>query len=196
MKRRTGFLAGLLVMWGLGFVQVMLAQGHGGGGHAQEMHGGAPQHGEQVGHGYIPQHGPAARPQEQQRYQPQGEQRRSFQDQPGHPEAPHVHPQNDEWVGHTRSDDAHYHLDHPWERGHFGGPIGPQHIWRLHGGRRDRFDVGGFYFQVAPYDYGYVGDWLWDSDDIILYDDPDHPGYYLAYNPRLGTYVHVLYLGP
>ncbi len=126
-----------------------------------------------------------------------GEQHRTFQDQPGHPPAPHVHSQGDRWVGHdTGRNDVHYHLDHPWEHGRFTGPIGPQHIWRLHGGNRDRFDVGGFFFQAAPYDYDACADWLWDNDDIVIYLDPDHDGWYLAYNARLGTYVHVMYLGP
>jgi hypothetical protein len=103
-----------------------------------------------------------------------------------------VHPDGT-WVGHE--DRARYHLDHPWAHGHFPGVLGPSHVWRLEGGGPNRFWFGGFYFGVAPADLGFVTGWNWASDDIVLYDDPDDPGYYLAYNPRLGVYVHVLYLG-
>jgi hypothetical protein len=100
------------------------------------------------------------------------------------------------WIGHDSGRrDPHYHLDHPWDHGHFPGRLGRGHLFHLAGGGRDRFWFDGFYFGVAPYDFGYVGDWLWDSDQVTLYDDPDHVGWYLAYNVRLGRYVHVRYLG-
>jgi hypothetical protein len=164
-----------------------------GGGHPGGI-GHATAGGGHVGGGFVPQRGPV--PMRGNGYHPQpggnfGQ--HGFQDQPGHPDAPHVH-DNGRWYGH-QGGDAHYHLDHPWEHGHYPGQFGPRYVFRLGGGNPNRFFFNGFYFGVADYDLAYCDGWLWDSDDIVLYDDPDDPGWYLAYNPRLGTYVHVQYFG-
>jgi hypothetical protein len=198
MKVDVKACIGLAVVVFMSVVPAFAQQGDVVNGRASEMtaqvsgggYGGRP--GSMFGGGYIPSKGP----------EPfcchlpvGGRHRASFQDGEGHPHPPHVH-HDGTWVGHDwGKDDDRFHLDHPFEHGRFPVPIGRDRVFRLAGGGPSRFRLTSYFFSVASFEFDYCKDWRWGSDDIVLYDDFDHEGWYLAYNVRLGTYVHVLYLG-
>ena len=179
---------------------VGLAQDKGRGG--EQRDGGRPA---AVGGGHIPARGPAparasapardSTPARSQQPAAAPENRIAVH-QNGHPDVPHVDARNSKWIGHDSGrNDPHYQMAQPFAHGRFTGGFGRQHVFVLAGGNRERFWFGNFYWDVAPYDYNIVVDWNWAGDQIVIYEDPDHPGWYLAYNPRLGTYAHVEYLG-
>jgi hypothetical protein len=185
MKRSIRFLVlGFFVVVLLVAVPVRGQERHEGG-----DHGNRDRHNDRDEH--IPKHGPRANRGEPR----EAQENRSYRDHDGHPDAPHVH-SNDRWIGHDGGrGDVHYRVERPWEHGRFHGGFGRGHDFRLAGGNRERFWFGSYYFNVAPYDYRFCDDWRWDSDRVVIYQDPDHDGLYLAYNARLGTYIHVTFLG-
>src|SRR5471032_526527 len=113
-----------------------------------------------VGRGYVPQHGPAPVRTPPPAAAAQRAQPRTLRDVPQHPDAPHVHPNNGSWIGHeTGRNDPRFHLDRPWEHGHFTLGFGPSYVFRLEGGSPQRFWFEGSYFQVSPADDAYAADW-------------------------------------
>jgi len=109
---------------------------------------------------------------------------------------PHV--ANDHWYGHDRPNDKRYVIAHPFEHGHFEhfGPSYRYNVLRFDRDHRRFWFPGGFGFEIASWDWDLCADWCWTcGDDYTVYEDSDHPGWYLLYNIHTGGYVHVQYIG-
>lgn len=109
---------------------------------------------------------------------------------------PHV--SNDHWYGHERGGDDRFHVEHPWEHGHFAR-FGPSYRYRVVRFDRDhrRFWFNGGGFEIAAWDWPQCEDWNWNggADDFVVYEDSDHVGWNLIYNIHTGVYVHAQFLG-
>jgi hypothetical protein len=110
---------------------------------------------------------------------------------------PHVH--EDHWYGHDRPSDKRYVIAHPYPHGRFEhfGPSYRYHVDRFDLGAHRFWFAGGFSFEIASWDWELASSWCWDcpGDNFVVYDDPDHAGWYLVYNAQTGVYVHAEYLG-
>jgi hypothetical protein len=109
---------------------------------------------------------------------------------------PHVN--NDRWYGHDAPGDRRYLMNRPFDHGQFAhvGPSYQYNILRIDRDHHRLWFPGGLCFEVASWDWPLGSDWCWDcGDDFVVYDDPDHIGWYLLYNIHTGVYVHVLYMG-
>jgi len=110
---------------------------------------------------------------------------------------PHV--SNNHWYGHEAPNDARFHVDHPFEHGRFAhfGPSYRYRVLRVDLAAHRFWFPGGFFFEVAAWDWAQCADWCWTcgSDDFVIYEDTDHEGWYLVYNIHTGIYVHAQFLG-
>lgn len=156
-------------------------QEHGGG----QAHGGI-----HANQGHIPEAGPphrdgGARPEVERR---DGGRINSM---------PHVN--HDHWYGHDRPNDRRFALAHPFEHGRFEhfGPSYRYHVERFDRDHHRFWFPGGFSFEIAAWDWPIADDWCWDcdADNFVVYDDPDHSGWYLIYNVATGAYIHAQYMG-
>jgi hypothetical protein len=159
--------------------------------HGGRAHGGGAQHANppRANNGRIPQ---APEPRKEPHTQREVE-----RDAGGHlNEVPHV--RNDHWYGHEAPDDKRFHVDHPFEHGRFErfGPSYRYRALRVDPDHHRFWFPGGFFFEIADWDWHEAADWCWTcGDDFVVYEDPDHPGWYLVYNVHTGVYVHAQYLG-
>ncbi len=108
------------------------------------------------------------------------------------------HYNNGRWYGNDRPDDPRYRLQRPFNQGRFphAGPAWRYNVVRIDPSLRRFWLPGGFFFQIATWDWPYCTNWCWNcGNNFVVYDDPDHPGWYLLYNLLTCMYVHVIYMG-
>lgn len=103
---------------------------------------------------------------------------------------------NNNWYGHAAPYDARFRLSQPFQYGRFALP-GPSHIYttsRVDAAAR-RIWLPGGQFEIADFDWATTAPWCWPCDQFVVYPDPDHAGWYLVYDVRMGEYVHAQFLG-
>jgi hypothetical protein len=111
-------------------------------------------------------------------------------------DTPHVN--HDRWFGHDVPNDERFRLERPFDHGRFAhlGPAVRHRVVRIDANLHRFWLSGGGFFDVAAWDWPLCADWCWScGDDFVVYDDPDHAGWYLLYNIHTGVYVHCQYLG-
>ncbi len=152
-----------------------------------------------MGGGYVPPRGP--QPQRQEHNQPQaqpqravpqpqhavppqavsrGQPNRNFRDMPDHPDAPHVHG-NGEWVEPLTTSAAMIPGCTSTIRLRAAASLSVSALATSSTSRAATANASWFngaYFSVAPFDFAYVGDWDWNADPIVIYEDPEDPGWY------------------
>ena len=146
-----------------------------------------------------------ARPRANEGHIPPAPQRHSQGDRGREPERlpngrvddrPHV--DHDHWYGHDGRDDTRFRVSRPFERGRFDR-VGPSYRYGIerYDARAHEFWIAGRGgFQIASWDWRLASDWCWTcADNYVVYDDPDHDGWYLVYNIDTGVYVHAQFIG-
>src|SRR5271165_2118923 len=158
MKIRVAFMLVLAVL-----ATFTISAQRGGGGGVGQPRGNAPR----ANQGHIPpQPAPRSSPHTKPEVERDAGRRQNA--------TPHVN--NDHWYGHDRPNDSRYRIEHPFEHGHFE-KFGPSYRYPIERFDRDhhRFWLpGGFYFEIALWDWPTCADWCWDcGDDYTIYEDSD-----------------------
>jgi Ni/Co efflux regulator RcnB len=92
--------------------------------------------------------------------------------------------------------DRRFQLDRPFARGRFVRDAGRRYpIARVDFGAGRVWLSDGFGFEIAGWDWPLTSLWNWRADRFVIEADPDHLGWYLLTDLRLGRSVHVLFLG-